>query len=313
MDSRIKKLDFNLLKLFHALMETHSVSAAADQLNITQSATSHALRRLREAFSDSLFVVTKEGMIPTSLALAAKEPIEEIITLIDSTFKANQRFDPLTSDRTFVIVASEYFELVMLPKLTQVLTHCAPNCKIEIRHLTSEVPLKSLQAGNVDLMIGFGDYFKLDNNLIEKPLLSDRLVCVAGKGNTSVGDSLNIDQYLQLKHIYPSPWGHSRNMVDTWLEEQGLSRDIFITVQNYLATPLLLTHSNTILTIPEKVYELLKHMSPIRMVNPPKLDYPSFTVTMVYHRLFENEPGSIWLRNAITDLCRTSEKESELG
>lgn len=304
MDSQTKKLDFNLLKLFVALMETRSVSAAAEQLNITQSATSHALRRLREAFSDNLFVVTKEGMIPTARALNIHAYVLEAINLINTSFNSQKEFDPATSCRTFVIMASEYFELVVLPVLACEFRKVASTCNLEVRRLRSDVPVKEMQTGNIDLMIGFDGYIKLDSALKSEPLLSDRLVCVVGKNNALVGDRVSLETYMTMSHIYPAPWGQSSNMVENWLVERGLSRKISLTVHNYLSTPLLAEKTDCLLTLPARIFELLKPMASVRRVEPPAEDYPSFTINMVYHSLFEMEPANLWLRAKVQEICR---------
>jgi DNA-binding transcriptional LysR family regulator len=52
----LRGLDLNLLTVFEAIYELGSVSKAADQLALSQPATSHALSRLRQACGDELFV-----------------------------------------------------------------------------------------------------------------------------------------------------------------------------------------------------------------------------------------------------------------
>ncbi|MDT7589879.1 MAG: hypothetical protein QOE32_7429, partial [Pseudonocardiales bacterium] len=65
----LRSIDLNLLVTFEAVMSERSVSAAAKRLGLTQSAVSHALRRLRTTFGDPLLVRGAEGMEPTPRAL----------------------------------------------------------------------------------------------------------------------------------------------------------------------------------------------------------------------------------------------------
>ena len=53
------------LECLSALLELRSAKRTADQLGMSQPAVSHALRRLREFFSDSLFVREGSGLRPT--------------------------------------------------------------------------------------------------------------------------------------------------------------------------------------------------------------------------------------------------------
>lgn len=47
-------LDLNLVAVFDALIREQSVTRAADELGMSQSAMSHALKRLRSFFDDLL-------------------------------------------------------------------------------------------------------------------------------------------------------------------------------------------------------------------------------------------------------------------
>src|SRR3546814_1445214 len=54
---RFEGLDLNLLVAFDALMEARSVTAASRRLNLSQSAMSAAIGRLRTFFDDDLFIM----------------------------------------------------------------------------------------------------------------------------------------------------------------------------------------------------------------------------------------------------------------
>ena len=60
---RFKGLDLNLLVAFNVLMETRSVSRAAEQLNLSQPAMSAALGRLRDYFGDDLLVLHEGAVV----------------------------------------------------------------------------------------------------------------------------------------------------------------------------------------------------------------------------------------------------------
>ena len=62
----LHQLDLNLLVIFDALYRHQSVSKAANELCITQSAFSHGLSRLRKRLNDELFIRTNNIMVPTT-------------------------------------------------------------------------------------------------------------------------------------------------------------------------------------------------------------------------------------------------------
>ncbi len=58
-------IDLRLLTIVNELNKTRSVSQAAENLELSQSAVSMSLARLRKHFKDPLFVRTPDGMEPT--------------------------------------------------------------------------------------------------------------------------------------------------------------------------------------------------------------------------------------------------------
>jgi hypothetical protein len=71
----LRSLDLNLLTVFEAIYEIGTVSGAADRVALSQSATSHALSRLRDACKDDLFVRAGQGLSPTPVAQEMYLPI----------------------------------------------------------------------------------------------------------------------------------------------------------------------------------------------------------------------------------------------
>ena len=66
----LRRVDLNLLVVFETLMAERHVGRAAQRLNVSQSAVSHALSRLRELFDDPLFARHPKGIEPTKHCLA---------------------------------------------------------------------------------------------------------------------------------------------------------------------------------------------------------------------------------------------------
>ena len=105
---RFHGLDLNLLVALDALLTHQKVTRAAEQLNLSQSALSGALARLREHFDDELVVPIGRRMEPTPLARTLAEPLHEILLKTKSLVTATPTFDPQTSNRRISIIASDY-------------------------------------------------------------------------------------------------------------------------------------------------------------------------------------------------------------
>jgi DNA-binding transcriptional LysR family regulator len=63
----LSRIDLNLLVVLETIVAEGGVSRAAERLNLTQPAVSHALGRLRALFGDPLFVRHGRTLAPTAL------------------------------------------------------------------------------------------------------------------------------------------------------------------------------------------------------------------------------------------------------
>src|SRR4029078_9501847 len=95
--SHLARVDVNLLVLFHVVLEEGHVGRAAAQLRFTACAVSHGLARLRRLLDDPLFLRTPKGIVPTARALALREPVEEMLSLVQGVLCTAVPFDPATS------------------------------------------------------------------------------------------------------------------------------------------------------------------------------------------------------------------------
>jgi DNA-binding transcriptional LysR family regulator len=109
-------LDGHILRTFLAILESSSVSIAADRLDVTQSAVSHTLAKLRRILGDPLFVRSGQGLSPTKTAISLKEPVQK--ALDDLKGLTDQRaFDPRSERMRFVIAANDMQRDLVFPQL----------------------------------------------------------------------------------------------------------------------------------------------------------------------------------------------------
>ena len=88
-----RTLDLNLLRVFDAVMAEGNLTRAASALAMTQPAVSQALRRLREALGDELFVRTAHGVRPTPQAEQLWPPVRSALGAMRQAL-APDDFDP---------------------------------------------------------------------------------------------------------------------------------------------------------------------------------------------------------------------------
>jgi DNA-binding transcriptional LysR family regulator len=113
----LSRLDLNLLVYLDVLLAERNVSRAAARLGITQPAMSNGLRRLRDLLDDPLLVRTSHGMQPTERARAIEPEVRHALHIIEQAVQPQAEFHPAGAARVFRIMASDYGEATLLPRL----------------------------------------------------------------------------------------------------------------------------------------------------------------------------------------------------
>lgn len=209
-----KLIDLNLLSIFEAVMMELNVSRAAEQLNMTQPAVSHALRRLRRITNDELFIKVPGGVSPTPKALELWEPIRDGLLQIRQVLLP-VAFDPATAKQVFTIAMTDYYVSLLLPQLLQILEQTAPNIALRIvpGNVTNAASL--LEKSEIDIAIE--RFFRPSSRLRVQELNRDRYVCIMRRRHPLSQKKLTLKQYVNAKHLLVSLTGKSTVFIDEHL------------------------------------------------------------------------------------------------
>ncbi len=297
---RYKKLDLNLLAALDVLLAERSITRAARQLNLSQSATSGVLARLRDYFDDDLLTQVGRNMVPTPLAESLADPIRNILLQIQSTIDAKLAFIPAESTRHFRVIASDYPTSVLLTHVTRQLSLLAPHITLEIL-APGEAPLEQLDRGDVDLLIMPEKY--IDGEHPSEVLLTDTYSCVVWASNTLVKDSITSEQYLSLGHV-ATLWGNRQlpSMEEWFLKSSGVSRQIAVSVGNFNALPQLIIGTNRIATMHTRLARMFANYYPLRLLEPP-MEMPVIVLKMQWHKFFDKDPAHLWFRQLMGSIA----------
>lgn len=72
-------------------------------MQLSQSAMSHALRRLRDYFGDDLVTYMGGGQHPTPLGLALRAEVRRVLREVEGALNLSLTFDPLTTTQTLTL------------------------------------------------------------------------------------------------------------------------------------------------------------------------------------------------------------------
>lgn len=300
----LHNFDLNLLVAFDLLMEERNVSRAAERMFVTQSAMSHTLQRLRQQLDDPLLVKTPAGMKPTERALSLVEPVKSILRDIKRLIHAPEEFDPLQSSRRFVIAATDYMDLLVLPPLIERIAMAAPGIDIHVKRTELPFPESELEHSDLDVVLGFDTILKPAPYLRKEKLFDDRMTCVvARKHPISRKKELTLEEYVSRKHMLISRTGTRVGLIDEWLAERGLARRIALIVPHFLSAPFIVAKTDMILSLPERIANAFVGLAPLNVL-PVPIELPAYDLVMVWHPLREPDPAHRWLRDQIAIVCR---------
>lgn len=294
-------VDLNLLVVFDALIDELHVTRAARKIGLSQPATSNALARLRLLFKDELFIKTSGGITPTPKAIELAESVRQVLQQIQTTLSSEPAFFPATSERTFRLGMDDYTELVFLPNLIQHLERVAPKVKLQVRSTNWQRSPKLLDADEVDLTIGHCPQWQTWHQ--QRCLFEEQFVCVASQNHSTIGNTLPLKDYLSASHLLVSPREDMTGLVDSLLAKQNHKRHITISVPHFLVVPSVLADTNLIATLPERLAKACASISELSIL-PLPLEVPGFSVDLLWHQKNSNEPGHVWFRQIISELCQ---------
>ncbi len=287
----IYNFDLNLLRVLDALLRERNVSRAAERLSLSQPAVSNALSRLRELLDDPLLVRAGRAMQPTPRALSLEAPIRDALQQIEHTLNAGDFFDPATSRQRFVIAVTDYVELICMPRLMAHLAQVAPGIQLAIEHLTPSLPAEALDNGELDLVLG--RFVEVPTRFHTRRWASETLQVALRQSHPLADEALDLDRFLRLRHLWVHG-GQTRGMVDQWLEEHGLSRDVVYTTPNYLQAAHIVASSDLAAVLPTQLARYFAELMPLRLFELP-FDLGSFRLDIVSVAQRERDAALQWL------------------
>lgn len=293
----LRSLDLNLLRLMVAIWETGSISQAAQQLGMSQPATSNALTRLRKATGDELFVRSKRGMIPTAYAGNILPEIKYHLEGIFETISSHGTFDPLSSNREFRLSLSGLGEYLFLPRLLKAALQQARKIRFDNIQVSSSELGKALQANKVDCAIGLLDV--ADAGVQSVDLYRDSFVAIAGAALQDTPTSLEDLRTHPLALSAPTS-SYAAGMT-RFVAKHGLGDSVAVKLANFAVISELLDTSPFVSILPREFAAKLAASGKVRIL-PIPLEQDFQMVRLVWHARTTHDPACMWLRNLAFEL-----------
>ncbi|WP_326725165.1 LysR family transcriptional regulator [Streptomyces sp. NBC_00243] len=288
-------LDMNALTPLHALLEVRHVTRAAERCHMSQPTMSAYLARLRRYFDDELLVRGASGYELTPLGHRLLPLVAEVLTAAESVFRTRAGFDPLTSERRFVISCSGYATSVIGRPLNARLGSGSPALSIQFCALKD----------------GFAERDLLEADLVIAPLsfsvpaeseklFSDDFVCLLDSGNPVAAEAeLTAEVLSGLRHAGVSRRSGTPTVAHRLIDGLGVQGRLAVLTDEWANLPWLVQDTDLVALLPRRVAERASQAGGFTIREVPGYDGARFTESMLWHSSRNADPGLRWLRGEL--------------
>lgn len=266
--AQIRRLDFTLLLVLHGVLQHGRTTAVAADLGLSQSAISHALRRLRDVFGEPLFIRRPYGLEPTPRARALAPQVEALIRGAQAAIGGEGAFNPGASTRSFRIGATDYLAQLVAPPLLAAFGREAPLARFAMHVVRGQDALGALRRHEIDIAIG--RFARATAGLNAAPLFTDHFCVVARAGNRHVGARLSKAQFEQLGHVTISVTGDFRSFTDEDVRALGLARRVVATAPTFATAFAIVSRTDAIAIAPSRLAARLENAFRLRTAALPR-------------------------------------------
>jgi len=292
----LHRFDLNLLVTLDALLTEKNVTRAGLRMNLSQSAMSGGLARLREFFQDELLVSMGRQMVLTPLAQDLVQPVRDVLLQVQATIITKPHFEAATSPRHFSIAVSDYVTSVLMVAFLRKLKCQSPSITCELRPVGRRAT-EDLESGELDFLIAPELYASVVHP--KEVLFEDTHLCVAWNKNRAIGTTISVEQYLALGHVivHVGELG-SANYDERMLRAVNCRRNIEVVTASFDLAPQLVIGTERIATVPARLARKYAELLPIKLL-PVPVDIPPIVEVLQWHRAHDRDPAHLWFRSQL--------------
>lgn len=290
--------DLNLLVTLDVLLAEGSVTRAAKRLQLSPSAMSRALARLREVTGDPLLVRAGRELVPTPRAIALRDRVGQLVQDAQTVLRPVEALDLLQVKRAFTLRTSEGFVETFGPALIEQLAADAPG--VQLRFVQKpDKDSRPLRDGLIDLETGVveGD---TGPELRTQVLFRDRYIGVVRPGHALATGPMTLARYASERHVAVSRDALAKSLIDDALARDGVMREVATIVGGFATAISLAKSSDLVATVPERHSEGLREgLFSFGLPMP----VAEFSVSLLWHPRMEADPAHRWLRTRVREVC----------
>jgi DNA-binding transcriptional LysR family regulator len=293
-ETDLSRVDLNLLVLFATVLEEGHVGRAAARLNLSPSAVSHGLGRLRRLLRDPLFLRHPKGVVPTARGEALATPVGDILARVRGVLAGAGGFDPATASRRFALAATDGISAVVLPPLLAAMRRAAPGIGLGLRTLLPpfDAAFAALDGREADVAV-----LPLDRAppaRFEARRLYEEDFVIAMRRGHPLGPAPTLAGWCAAEHLLVSFTGDPRGLVDEALARQGLRRRVALTVPEFMLALAVVGATDLVAAVPHRLVALHAARFGLATAAPP-VPLPRSRIVALAPRVALMDEGVAWL------------------
>lgn len=290
----VTKTDLNLLVVLDVLLQERNVTRAAKRLHRTQSATSHALGRLREQLGDPILVRVGGEMRPTPKAERLAEEVSRLLRTIGRVLAQEGAFDPATTDRVFTLAGPD-FVAATLPALLARMATSTPSAGVELTP-AGRFMLRDVADSRVDVAIAPASAPTSDG-LCSAPLLALDWAVYA-RADHPAARAWSAKAWASYPHIRVRTSSGGESPVDSAARARKLERRAGPYLPHFLLAPPLLARTDLLMTVPRAVLaDVAPRFGLVALPCPVKL--APIELSMFWSAQLDRDPAITWFREVL--------------
>jgi len=301
----VKNVDIRQLALWCALIDTQSLTLAAQRLGVTPSAASQGLSRLRTLMGDAL-VERRGGRYElTPFGEAAIGPARQIVALWQGMGRVAQPPDLARCRVDWVLVRDAALSGWQLARALAECSAVAPGLRVEVKAVAAGACFgHALGEGRADLALGLG-------GPVDAPAGIERCIlgtlawthCVLAVDHPRIDGTLTLARYLAEEHLV---WHDRLDPIDAALTAAGEGPRRTRHVDSWPTAAELLAHTGRLLTTHVGEAQRMLAWSPsLRCLPLPReVVSPALPLHLAWHRRWQADPVHRWLRERLADALR---------
>lgn len=305
----LRAFDLNLLPILDALLDEKSVSLAAERINLSQSATSSALLRLRETFDDPIVIREGQRMMPSTRALLIRDQLKAGLGTIGDVIAQLKNDGREMRHRLVSLSAPEHIQLTLINAIQCIMISEANDMDFKILTLDQKEMINHLDQRKAD--IAMGSFGSLSDTFHRKKLYKETMVAVMKKGHPALENSadgrVTMADFIKYPHLVVS---NSADIGEThlskWLASKSVKRNVTAVVEHISMITKILRNTEFICLGTERSFQVTpdsdRYLTYTKL--PEELATDSYLVEMVWHDRTDQDEALSEVRAAIHAFCQ---------